>query len=202
MRVAVTTIRPYRAFDKDLARRTGVFAVVHTRREIAVWRADPRGRMSLSDRAMFGNRAMFGSHSGSPEAAIQTQPSQPRRVSDDGASSSHHAPVPAELRTDSAGAAAAPHSAACAPPTLDEEIAEVLADGPAPLDLGPLTPAELDAAVEAALASPAVSDVAVAPCQPGAADAITEIHPAIPRGRGESMKRRKRSRKPGDQRHK
>ena len=95
------------------------------------------------------------------------------------------------------------HSAVCAPPTLDEEITEVLADGPAPLDLGPLSPAELDGAVEAALASPTATDVAVAPSQPSAAAAdITEIQPAVTRGRGESMKRRKRSRKPGDHRHK
>ena len=118
-----------------------------------------------------------------------------------------------------------------APPILDEEFAAALADGPAPLDLGPLSPAEIDAAFDAALADPSATEVpAVLPpsqsaepdtavasalaiptdvavtsgqpaCVPCDDDVITEVHSAAPRGRGESMKRRKRSRKPGDHRH-
>ena len=86
------------------------------------------------------------------------------------------------------------------PSTLDDEISEALADGPAPLDLGPLTPAELDAAVATELATPAVTDAMSMLYSSDAYDAITEVFPSASRGRGESIKRRKRSRKPGDQR--
>ena len=93
----------------------------------------------------------------------------------------------------------APHSEALralnAEAMLDFEISEVLEDGTAPFDFGPLSPAELDAAVTTAL----MPDVK---CQPEADDGITEVHPSMPRARGESSKRRKRSRRPGDQRHK
>ena len=147
------------------------------------------------------------------------------------------APVQSEPSADNAGAATEGASSLQGvtrePPTRDspavaESLDAMLATGPVPSDLG-LSPAELDAAFmrlqsvyadfDAAVASPAAMDMAVAPCQPVAAepdvtvapcqpaahsgedDSITEIHPATPRGRGESIKRRKRSRKPGDHRH-
>ena len=121
-------------------------------------------------------------------------------------------------------------SAVSAARTLDEEIIALLADVPEPSDSGLLSPAALDAAVETAVACSATEEeVAVVPCPPAPAvpptsadapvfaepptafaapcqpcqpvdDGITEVHSATPRGRGESIKRRKRSRKPGDQR--
>jgi len=121
-------------------------------------------------------------------------------------------------------------SAVSAPLTLDDEITELLADVPEPSESGLLSPAALDAAFDIAVAcsateeelsvvpcppAPAVPPTAaaapllavpptafVAPCQPcqPVDEGITELHSATPRGRGESIKRRKRSRKPGDQR--
>jgi hypothetical protein len=104
---------------------------------------------------------------------------------------------------------AALQSTAHAPPTADDEIVELLADVSTPSRLEQLLPAEPDAAFDAAVASPAVMDVAVASGSSTVNDSlppplprppIAEVHPAVPRGRGESIKRRRRSRKPGDQR--
>ena len=126
--------------------------------------------------------------------------------------SAQRASVSAAQRADGDAAAAetpVSQGATRAPPTLDDEITELLADVPAPPELGLLSSAEVDAAFEAAVASPPVEEMAVAPHQPAPMpapcqpvdDGITEVHSATPRGRGESIKRRKRGRKPGDQRH-
>ena len=94
-------------------------------------------------------------------------------------------------------------SAVSAAHTLNEEIIELLADVPEPSDSGLLSPSELDAAFDTAVAcSTTDHDVEAAPCQPcqPVDDGTTEVHAATPRGRGKSIKRRKRGRKPGDQR--
>ena len=88
-------------------------------------------------------------------------------------------------------------SAVCLSPTPHEEIVEVLADAPAPID-SELCSIEFDATVACSTAT----EVAAPLCQSGADDVITEIHSVAPRGRGVSIKRRKRSRRPGDQRGK